>query len=158
MVILSEDHSFLERCLLFRHLSLDETREILQLAEKRTFDTKELIHGEGEPFRRLMLIQTGKVVTRMIVVGTDVGLAQFGPGAHFGELSVLGTHNALISVYGAEPGGYLFIEAGKLKAHLDARPTLQAKIMRNIIVSLDHDLLQVKEIIKTLYTRRNNAK
>ena len=50
------------------------------------------------------------------------------------------------------------IEAGKLKAHLDARPTLQAKIMRNIIVSLDHDLLQVKEIIKTLYTRRNNAK
>ena len=138
--------------------SLDETREILQFAEKRTFDTDELIHREGEPFKGVMLIQTGKVVISMIAEGKNVRVARFGPGSHFGEMSLLGTKIALISVYGAEPGSYLFIEAGRLKAHLDAYPKLQAKIMRNIVFSLDHDLLQVKEIIKTLYTRRDKAK
>ena len=158
MVVLSEDQSFLEKSLLFKGLSLDETREILQFAEKRTFDTDELIHREGEPFKGVMLIQTGKVVISMIAEGKNVRVARFGPGSHFGEMSLLGTKIALISVYGAEPGSYLFIEAGRLKAHLDAYPKLQAKIMRNIVFSLDHDLLQVKEIIKTLYTRRDKAR
>lgn len=158
VVVLSEDQSFLEKCLLFRDLSLSETREVLQFAEKRTFDADELLHREGEPFEGVTLIQTGKIVISMMAEGKDVRVARFGPGSHFGEMSLLGTKNALISIYGAETGSYLFIETGRLKAHLDAYPKLQAKIMRNIIFSLDHDLLQVKEIIKTLYTRRDKAK
>ena len=148
----------MEKSLLFKHLSFDETRGILQYAEKRTFDTDEVIHREGQPFKGVLLIQTGKVVISMIAEGKDVRVARFGPGSHFDEMSLLGTKVALISIYGAEPGSYLFIEAGRLKAHLDAYPKLQAKIMKNIVFSLDHDLLQVKEIIRTLYTRRNKAK
>ncbi len=158
VVVLSDDQSFLEKSLLFKQLSLDETRGILQFAETRTFDAEELIHREGEPFRGVMLVQTGKVVISMIAEGKDVRVARFGPGTHFGEMSLLGTKIALISVYGAEPGKYLFIEAGRLRAHLDLYPKLQAKMMRNIVFSLDHDLLQVKEIIKMLYTRRDKAR
>lgn len=158
VVVLSEDQSFLEKSLLFRRLSLDETRSMLQFAEKKTFDANELIHREGEPFKGVMLVRSGTFVISMIAEGKEVRVARFGPGGHFGEMSLLGSQVARISVYGAEPGSYLFIEAAGMKAHLDAYPKLQAKIMKNIIFSLDHDLSQVKEIIKTLYTRRNKTK
>lgn len=154
IVVLSEDPGFLAESRLFQNLSFDETREILQFAEKRTFALNEPIHQEGQPFSGILLVQTGKVVISMIAEGKNVGLAQLGPGSHFGEMSLFGTKLAMISIFSAEPGSYVFIDAARLRGHLDAYPKLDAKIMKNIILSLDDDLLRAKEIVKTMYIRR----
>jgi CRP-like cAMP-binding protein len=154
VVVLSEDQSFLEKSLLFRDLSFDEIRDVVQIAEKRAFEADDILVREGEPYNGVFLIQSGKVLIGVTTEGREVDVARFGPGNHFGEMSILNHKIAQITFRGAEPGSCLFIESGRLRSLLNGRTTLQVKMLRNIIASLDLHLLQTKEIVKTLVARQ----
>jgi tetratricopeptide (TPR) repeat protein len=154
LVVLSEDQSFMEKSLLFRNLSFDETREIYHIAEKRSFGVDELMIRENEMYKGVTLLQKGMIWVSMNMEGKDVRIARFGSGNFFGEQALLGPKKAEISVSGLEAGSYLFFETEKLRTHLESHPNLEAKVMKNIIFALDFYLLQSKEIMKTMWTRQ----
>jgi tetratricopeptide (TPR) repeat protein len=154
VVVLSEDQSFMEKSLLFRNLTFDETREIYHLAEKRSFGVDEVIIREDEMYKGVTLLQKGTVWVSMNIEGRDVRLARFGSGNFFGEQALLAPKKAEISVTGSEAGSYLFFETEKLGAYLESHPNLATKVMKNIILALDFYLLQSKEIMKTMWTRQ----
>jgi hypothetical protein len=154
LVVLSEDQSFMENSLLFRNLSYEEIRAVFDLAEKRTFEAGKVVIREGDLYEGVTLLQKGTIGLSMILEGKDIRIARFGPGNFFGEQALLNPKKAEITVTGLEAGSYFFFEKEKLRALLESRPNLEAKVMKNIVFALDFYLLQSKEIMKMMLTRQ----
>ncbi len=157
VVVLDEDKSFLEENILFRNLTFDEIRSLLKLADTVTYKAGDLIFREAAELPGLGLIQKGYVDVGMRMEGKDIRIARFGPGEHFGEMTVLGPHKARVTVVAAAEGSYILIPRERIQAFLERNADLKAKFMKNVLMALDEHLLGAKEIIKAAWSRGKPA-
>jgi tetratricopeptide (TPR) repeat protein len=157
VVVLDEDNSHLEKNVLLNGLTFDEIRDVLGLADKITYKAGDIIFREGDELPGLGLIQKGQVDVGMRMESKDIRIARFGPGEHFGEMTVLGPHKARVTVVAAAEGSYILIRREQIQAVLERNADLKAKFMRNVLMALDEHLLGAKEIIKAAWSRGKPA-
>jgi CRP/FNR family transcriptional regulator, cyclic AMP receptor protein len=91
---------------LLADLPVEDVRELMQVARRRTFGRGEVVFHEGDPADSLHLIEKGRFAVRTRTpLGDTALLAIHGPGAAFGELALLtaeAKRSATISAH--EPG------------------------------------------------------
>lgn len=95
----AESESELDCCPLFRNMSSDDRRELLELVEDKTFSEKEVILREGLTTQFLWVIIRGRCeVIKAMNQGGEHRLAVLEPGAVFGEMSFFrpGPHSASV--------------------------------------------------------------
>ena len=153
LVVLDEDMSFFERSVLFQDLTFDEMRSFLAMAEKKSFKAGELVLREGSPFPGLVLLHQGTIGVGMKLEGKDIRLRKFGAGDHFGEMTVHGTKNSRVTAVAETDGDYVVIPVQRIRTFLDRNPTLNAKILKNMMAAMDVYLEQFKEIVQALWKR-----
>ena len=72
-------------------LSAEERAAVLQAARRRTFAKGEIVFHEGDPADSLHLVTSGHLAVRVSTPdGERATLNILGPGAHLGELALLG--------------------------------------------------------------------
>lgn len=155
VVILNEEASVLDKTSLFKHLSREEIRIVLALAQKIPFKEAEWIHREGMEARGILIFVKGKIAVSFNLNGQNVTVAHFGPGAHFGELSVLGPQKTHATLQAKNEGTYLLFPTDRLQALLARSPSLTVKVLRNIIEALDEHLAENREILKSMWSHRS---
>jgi tetratricopeptide (TPR) repeat protein len=153
LVILDEDTSFFERSVLFQDLTFDEMRNFLAMAEKKTFKAGELILREGSPFPGLVLIHRGTIAIGMKLDGKDVRLRKFGAGDHFGEMTVHGERSSRATALAETDGDYVIVPGERLRPFLERNPSLNAKLLRNMMAAMDVHFEQFQEVIQALWRR-----
>ena len=153
VVVLNEDRSLFEQSVLFRDLTFDEMRSLLEIAESRSFKSGDLILREGQPFPGLVLVRQGEIAIGMNLGGKDIRLVTFRAGDHLGEMTVQGAHNSRVTAVATTDGNYIVIAADKIGAFLDRNPRLSAKLMKNLMAAMDVHLDQTKQVIKSLWKR-----
>lgn len=76
---------------LFRGLSPEEIREVVQLSEYRQIDEGEVLFEEGDASTGLFVVQSGTLEVRTrTTMGEEVVLAELGPVTVVGEMSLIG--------------------------------------------------------------------
>jgi tetratricopeptide (TPR) repeat protein len=153
LAILNEDTSFFERSVLFKDLTFDEMRGFLAMADKKSFKARELILREGGPLPGLCLIHHGTMAVGMKLDGKDIGLRRFGPGDHFGEMTVHGEKTSRVTAMAEADGDYIVIPVDRMRAFLERNPTLKAKLLKNMMAAMDVHLEQFKEVVQALWKR-----
>jgi len=153
VAILNEDMGFFERSVLFQDLNFDEMRGFLAMADKKSFKAGDLILREGNPVPGLCLIHHGTMAVGMKLDGKDIGLRRFGPGDHFGEMTVHGEKRSRVTAVAETGGDYVVIPVDRMRAFLDRNPTLKAKLLKNMMAAMDVHLEQFKEVVQALWKR-----
>ncbi|MGH9459700.1 MAG: cyclic nucleotide-binding domain-containing protein [Vicinamibacteria bacterium] len=153
LVILNEDMSFFERSVLFQDLTFDEIRSFLAAADKKSFKAGELLLREGGPFPGLVLLHHGTIAVGMKLDGKDIRLRKFGPGDHFGEMTVHGGKSSRVTAVAETDGDYVVIPGDRMRAFLERNPSLKAKLLKNMMAAMDVHLDQYKEAVQALWRR-----
>ena len=157
LVHVEEDRSFFEENILFRDLTFDEIRSVLNLADRVDYKAGERIVHENGAFPGIIINQKGQLDIGMNMDGKDIRIARFEVGEHFGEMTVVGPQKAKVTVVAATDGSYILIPREKLQALLESNAQLKGKILKNTLAALDDHLLGAKEIIKQLWSRGKTA-
>lgn len=113
-------------------LAPHERAEVLATARRRRFSRGEAVVREGDPSDSLHLVASGMLVVR---VGTDGGewaaLNILGPGAYFGELSLLGDSRRTRSadVVALEPTETLVLSVATFAGLRAKNPAMQELLL-----------------------------
>lgn len=83
---------------LFKHLDQPWQQRLTDSAELRSYGSGEVIIDEGEPAESLFIVVKGRVRVWTDADGRDVELKTLGPGAYFGEVSLLSGKEATATV------------------------------------------------------------
>lgn len=153
LVVLDEDTSLFEKSVLFQDLSFDEMRGFLALAERKAFKAGEVLLREGSPAPGLGLLHHGTVAVGMKLEGKNVKLRKFGPGDHFGEMTVCGLKNARVTAVAETDGDCLIVPGDRVRRLLEGHPALAVKILRNMMAAMDVHLDQYVEVVRALWKR-----
>ncbi len=157
LVHVEEDRSFFEENILFRDLTFDEIRAVLNLADRVDYKAGERIINENESLPGVIINQKGQLDIGMNMDGKDIRIARFEKGEHFAEMTVVGPQKAKVTVVAATDGSYILIPREKLQVFLESNVQLKGKILKNTLAALDAHLLGAKEIIKQLWSRGKSA-
>jgi small-conductance mechanosensitive channel/CRP-like cAMP-binding protein len=115
------------------HLPDDARRRLAEQSQSRLYAPNELILREGEHGHELFIIERGEV--RVLVDRADmsvVEVAQLGPGAFFGEMSLLTGEPRRATVRAVGECEILVVDRGALQPVLAADPDLAQLISRKL--------------------------
>ncbi len=83
---------------LFKHLDEQWCQRLVESAQLRTYEAGEVIIDEGQPAESLFIVVRGHVRVWTHADARDVELKTLGPGAYFGEVSLLSGKDATATV------------------------------------------------------------
>ena len=109
------------RWALLAAISEEDARAVLAVARRRRFAKGEVVFHEGDPGDTLHLIDTGRVAVRVTTpMGETATLRILGPGAFFGEMSVISPAPRNATIVALEPVQTLGLHRdtiGELRRH-----------------------------------------
>ena len=117
---------------LFADLSAADLKRIASVAKRMRYREGAVVVEEGTPGGRFFVIQSGSA--RVVVRGRT--RATLGPGAYFGELSVLDGEPRTASVVAAEPLEVWSIADFNFRPLLKDRPALAVKLLAALTARL----------------------
>jgi CRP/FNR family cyclic AMP-dependent transcriptional regulator len=123
------DLTFLAKAPLMERFSPEEIKRFSAYLQPQEYSEGQVIIWEDSPQRSLCLLVRGvAVVTKVIRGEVESVLARLSPGAHFGELSLLGQGTASCNVTAEEPCRVLLIDHATLERMFEEQSDLFAKL------------------------------
>ena len=109
-----EPQHFLQRIKLFSALSTDDCQQVVKRMKRRDFPPNQMIVREGAPGNSMFFITAGMVEIRKKDphTGIDFLLTELGPGANFGEMSLLTGKPRTATVTATQPTTCAVLEQG----------------------------------------------
>lgn len=106
---------------LFKHLNDDEIDDLIAASSVRVFENRDEVIVENEPVDYLYIVLRGRV--RVWTVGPkkdEVELKRLGPGAYFGEVSLMSGNKATATVQVTKgPAEFVTIDRDHLLAFIE---------------------------------------
>jgi hypothetical protein len=145
----------LRSCVLFRACSDDDLAAIVPLLAERTYAAGAVIVAEGEPATELFVVQSGEVeVTKCPEGGgQEYRLTTLGPGASFGELTVVDRGARSASVRALAPTTVAVLPMAALDRLSESDTGLRARVLHGLAAFLASRLRGVSEVTATALQR-----
>jgi CRP-like cAMP-binding protein len=115
--------------------------------DTRTWNKKSAIIREGDEGDEIFFIRSGKVRVMKIIDGTEVDLADLGPGDFFGEMSMLlGSHRTATAV-ALTDAEISSMDKESFLASIRSDPATAEKVIRTLAGRLQeaHDIIRELE-------------
>lgn len=112
---------------IFKNLSENEVRSILEIALERSFEASEFVIKKGEDGHSLFVLVSGSV--DILARGKSRGVVKE-PGTCFGEISFLDRHPRSASLKVVEPAQFLEVSFSDLDGLMSKNPVLGINILR----------------------------
>ena len=141
---------------IFQGLSLAEWIRLLSVCQVRTFRDKEVVFRDGEVGDGLYGVVSGSVEVKR--GGKPIQV--FGPGTHFGELSLVEEMPRLASGVAHGPTEVIILQKRTFDALLRVWPQTSAKLLRNLVLILSRRLRKTNDelvVLKTTYDAERMA-
>lgn len=127
----------LRKAQLFSGLGDPEIASIAALAQRKRYDTRELVVQQGDPGGELFLIVHGHLkVVSAGADGRDTALGIMGPGEVFGEIPLLDGGPRSATVAALEPCEVLLIRREPLLRLLETSPKISIALLRVLAMRL----------------------
>ena len=119
----------------FTDLEERELAEIASVAVPRTFERGEVLFREGDRGDTCYVVRSGAVVIRRdhgSGSGRSITLAEFRPGAFFGELAMFGEEVRSATAETLEPTAVVALLSGDVQRVMRSNPDIAFKMLRGI--------------------------
>jgi CRP-like cAMP-binding protein len=130
---------------LFAKLTAEELDSVARCVAERDVAPGEVLIREDQPGQSLFLLRHGKVAVEKTLAGRTIRLAELGPGAVFGEMSLIDNFPTSASVVAVEPCSLLLIGRLDLNVLLNWDTVLAAKMWRSFTEMLCYRLRSTNE-------------
>lgn len=125
----------------------DEVRLVLSIARRRRFRAGEVVFHRDDPADSLHLVSSGRFAIQVITpFGQTVTIAIRGPGSHFGEMALVGTHpQRAATVLALEPSETFAVyqdDFARLRAQHPSLDDALIAFLANEVRSLNERLLE----------------
>jgi len=130
---------------LFRHLEYGQVLRVLSATSTCSYAPGEVVLREGQPGDALYVILSGRV--RLARAGTP--LAELGPGAHFGELSLIDNAPRSATALVLTEARLLGLEREELYRLVKREPEIAVKLLWSFSETLSERLRQTTEDMLT---------
>jgi len=121
----------LQKTEIFSKLAPAELESVARCVAERTTPAGEILIKEGDPGQALFLIRDGRVTVEKTVDGKAIELADLGPGAVFGEMSLIDNFPTSASVIARADCDFLVISRLDLDVLLNWDTVLASKMWRS---------------------------
>jgi CRP-like cAMP-binding protein len=125
---------------LFRFLTQDDQRLLLEKARRLTFQPGEVVIAEGSTRQALFFVHSGHVRIERERLGVATEVTRLGPGEIFGEMAFVEDRGASASVVADGTVEVDVIEGGYVHALLMSVPGLAARFFQSLAVTLSNRL------------------
>lgn len=136
----------LARISLFAYCTERELLALAGITRPMHFREGQVLFKQGETGKSMYLLVAGKVQ----VVRDEQALVELGPGASFGEMSLLDEPERSATVQATESGEALLITREAFFALLKREPTLAVKVLWNMLLQLSGNLRETSEKLAAL--------
>ena len=115
---------------IFRDLSREEALKVLQMCQRRSYSTDEVIWNPGDPGDDMLVLLSGKLHVR----DKDENLiGEVLPGASFGEMACLSGSPRFVGFVAVEPSSALCLLRMTLRTLTSKNPDLYVRILETTI-------------------------
>jgi len=133
---------------LFDGLSDSEVRELLDLADRRSFDSGHVIISEGDPGTALFIVADGWVrVEKATIEQKQELLTSLGPGECFGELSLVDREPRSASVRAVGRTTVDALDRDRLDVFFNSHTAAHCQILENLVKITSRRLRQLDETL-----------
>jgi len=137
IVSVMEGFEFLKSTAIFDGLSLSEMKQMWNITGSEEFGPGEMIIEQDRPGEALFIIKRGSVKVQRAVDGKTAELAELGPGAHVGEMSLIDDAPTSARVVAGPEGAAAFkITRERFEELLDSDDKIAIKLYKVFIQSL----------------------
>lgn len=135
---------------IFRHLSEDEERGLLEDGGLCHFEPEAVIIQEGDPHTGIFVVHKGHVRVEKDSAGFPLELSRLGPGEIFGEMSFVEGAAASASVVAdQEPVALFRVAEAQLEPLLDSAPGLYGRFYKSLAEILSGRLRATSTVMAT---------
>lgn len=135
---------------IFRFLTEDDHKLLLESAQKLTYQKDDLIVEEGSRHQAIYIIEQGIVRVERAHMGNGVAFARMGKGKVFGEMAFLENTGASANIVAEDHLEVMVIEAPELYSLLTSVPGLSARFYQSIAITLSQRLRETTSMIPPL--------
>ena len=134
---------------LFSFLSQTQLEALAVTAESVRLEAGEPVFGEGDTGEEVYVVVSGTIrIHHAISLDADRTLAEFGPGAMFGEASIIDRDVRSAAATAAEASQLLVFDAGLLREFMLGNPTEGLLIMGRLAAMMMDRLRSTNERLK----------
>lgn len=135
---------------IFRHLSDEEERRLLEDGGVRRFEPEAVILQEGDPHTGIFVVRTGHVRVEKDSAGFPLELSRLGPGEIVGEMSFVEGGAASASVVAdGEPVEVFQVAEAQLEPLLESSPALYGRFYKSLAEILSSRLRTTSTLMAT---------
>lgn len=141
---------------IFKNLSLDDVRQILQVCKMRHFSPNELVYKAGDASDEMLVLLKGQM---MITSASGEPLGSVTAGNPIGEMGVFTGQARSASVTATTDAGGLAIRKMDVEIMLSRNPMMYVKVLKNIVhvlcMRLGQTNTQNEQHMKTIMRMRD---
>ncbi|MBT3275767.1 MAG: GGDEF domain-containing protein, partial [Spirochaetales bacterium] len=124
----------LKKVEIFSDLDTDEIRELASSLRRQSLSKDEVLFNEGDSGSELFIVESGSLGVRVKTQdGTDLDVAEFGPGDFFGEMSIFEQEPRSATCYARSDSDLLSLHEKELLNLIENSPASSIKMMLRML-------------------------
>ena len=124
----------------FKFLRPAEWEVLLNKSEQRMYKPEEVILRQGEKPSGIYIVQKGKAKVVKEQFGFQLAIAEYGPGAIFGEMSCIEAQVANTAVVAEEPCGVVIVSHTLVQEIINQNPGFYGRFFQSLAYILSQRL------------------
>jgi extracellular factor (EF) 3-hydroxypalmitic acid methyl ester biosynthesis protein len=124
----------------FKFLRPAEWEVLLNKSEQRMYKPEDVILRQGEKPSGIYIVQKGKAKVVKEQFGFQLAIAEYGPGAIFGEMSFIESEVANTAVVAEEPCGVVIVGHALVQEIINQNPGFYGRFFQSLAYILSQRL------------------
>jgi len=124
----------------FKFLRPAEWELLIAKAEQRIYKAEDTILKQGDKPSGIYIVQKGKAKVVKDSFGFQLAVAEYGPGAIFGEMSFIEAEVAHTAVIAEEPCGVMIVGHGAVQEIINQNPGFYGRFFQSLAYILSQRL------------------
>jgi extracellular factor (EF) 3-hydroxypalmitic acid methyl ester biosynthesis protein len=124
----------------FKFLRPAEWEVLLNKSEQRMYKPEEVILKQGDKPSGIYIVQKGKAKVVKEQFGFQIAIAEYGPGAIFGEMSFIEAEVANTAVVAEEPCGVVIVGHALVQEIINQNPGFYGRFFQSLAYILSQRL------------------
>jgi CRP/FNR family transcriptional regulator len=145
-----DDHK-LRNIEIFKYISTDESRRILDDAARETLKTGGILFEAGSVGNEMYIIESGRIKIYRVSDDDEISFAEFGSGDAFGEMSLIDEYPRSASAAALEDCELLSLTRSDFTKILERDPAVGAKLLLAIAEVFSKRMRKTDKLLETYH-------
>jgi CRP/FNR family cyclic AMP-dependent transcriptional regulator len=136
---------------IFKYISPEESRQILNDAAKVSLHAGEILFEAGSVGNEMYIIESGRIKVYRVSDEDEITFAEFGPGDAFGEMTLIDEYPRSASAMALEDCALLSLTRADFTKMLDRDPAVGVKLLLAVAEVFSKRMRKTDKLLETYH-------